>query len=257
MEEQTVTACPVVQDVPALIAFLTRVFGATETEKPRIAESAGGCHAELQIGDTVLMAEGGTADFAWTGEIRPMAFHFYVPDTDATYSSALANGAQSLEAPADQEWGERTAAVKDPSGNFWYIATFQGEHYYSEGAPTVQPFLQPGQGGPLIDFLVKAFGATELGRAASPEGAILHTTLKIGNSALELFDAHGIYQPMPGVFYLRTEDAEAAFSRAVNAGADPVFSPASPPEHQGQGDRTGSVRDIAGNLWHIGLPIRL
>lgn len=250
MEKQTVTAYPIVQDVPALIAFLTKVFGANE--RFRAVGSAGGYHAELQIGDTILMAGGGGSDVSWNGEIRPMAFHIYVPDTDAVYQRALENGADSLEAPTDQEWGERTANVKDPAGDFWYIATFQGEHYYSDGAPTVQPFLQPVAGEPLVDFLVKAFDATELGRAASSKGSILHTTLKIGNSALELFDAHGVYQPMPGMFYLYTEDVDAAFDRAVNAGAEPV----SPPRDQDYGDRTGSVRDVAGNLWYVAAPVR-
>jgi PhnB protein len=245
MATQTLTAYPVVHDVPANLAFLISVFGATE--KVRMIGGAGGYHAEVQIGDTLLMIGGGGADVAWKGESRPMAFHIYVPNVDATYQSALGAGAESLQAPTDQEWGERTANVKDPWGNCWYIATFQGADYFSEGAPTVQPFLQPLRAEPVIDFLMNAFDAVELGRATAPDGAILHTTLKLGNSAMELIDAIGIYQPMPGMFYLYVEDADAVYARAVECGSEPISAPADRP----YGDRNGSVKDLAGNLWYI------
>ncbi|HEY4088295.1 MAG TPA: hypothetical protein VGM43_20320, partial [Bryobacteraceae bacterium] len=74
---------------------------------------------------------------------------------------AIAAKAKSLQSPKDQEWGERTANVKDPFGNNWYIATFKGAAYHSEGAPTIQPYLQPVKAAPVIDFIVKAFDATD------------------------------------------------------------------------------------------------
>jgi PhnB protein len=235
MEQQTLTAYPVVLDVPALNVFLAEVFNATE--KLRTIGSAGGFHTEVRIGDTELMIGGGGGGVAWKGEARPMAFHIYVPDTDAVYRRAVDRGAQSLQVPTEQHWGERTANVKDPAGNMWYIATFHGENYFSEGAPTVQPFLQPAKAGPVIDFLVRAFCAAELGRAVSPEGAILHTTLKLGNSAMELIDAQGIYQPMPGMFVLHVPDVKIAHAHAIECGAEAI-SPT-------------SVKDVAGNLWYL------
>jgi PhnB protein len=249
MSAQTVIAYPVVEDVPALIAFLGKVFGATE--RFRAIGGTGGYHTENQIGDTMLMIGGGGPDVAWKGEARPMAFHVYVPDVDAAYQRALDNGAASLQVPTNQEWGERTANVKDPSGNNWYIATFQGENYFSDGAPTVQPFLQPLHSEPLIDFLTAAFGANELGRAATPDGVILHTTLKLGNSALEMSDAAGIYQPMPGMFYLSVDNVDEVHSRALACGAELVSAPAD----QDYGDRVGAVKDIAGNAWYIASAI--
>ena len=250
MATQTVTAYPVVHDVPALNGYLSRVFGAVE--KVRMIGGAGGYHTEVQIGDTLLMVGGGGPDVAWKGDSRPMAFHVYVPDVDAAYQRALDGGGESLQAPANQEWGERTANIKDPAGNNWYIATFQGENYYSEGAPTVQPFLQPFRAAPVIDFLTSAFGAIELGRATRPDGVILHTTLKIGNSALELIDAFGIYHPMPGMFYLYVEDVDAVYTRALECGAEALAGPADQP----YGDCTGSVKDVSGNDWYIAAPIR-
>ena len=250
MSTQTLTAYPVVSDVPANIAFLTAVLGAVE--KVRAIGGAGGFHTELEIGDTLLMLGGGGAGadgkpVAWNGAPRPMAFHVYVRDVDATYQTALAHAAISLQPPTEQPWGERTASIKDPAGNFWYLATFHGENYFSEGAPTVQPFLQPVSAEPVIDFLVAAFDAVELGRATSPEGKLLHTTLRIGTSAMELIDAVGIYQPMPGMFYLYVDDADASYARALAAGAESKEPPADRP----YGDRNAAVQDTAGNLWYI------
>jgi PhnB protein len=245
MDAQTLTAYPIVADVPLLNIFLARVFGAVE--KVRAVGSAGGFHTEVQIGDTTVMVGGGGEGVSWNGKPAPMAFHIYVPDVDAAYGRALSEGARSLQPPADQEWGERTANIADPAGNFWYIATFQGEHYFSEGAPTVQPFLQPVRSEPLIDFLVEAFGAEELGRASTPDGAVLHTTLKVGNSAMEMFDANGIYQPMPGMFVLRVDDADTVHARAIQHGGESIF----PPADQPHGDRMGAVKDLAGNSWYI------
>ena len=105
---------------------------------------------------------------------------------------------------------------------------------------------------PVIAFLSAAFGAIEAGRAATPEGAILHSTVKIGNSAMELSDAAGIYQPMPGMFYLYVKDADAVYHTALASGAEAISAPADQP----YGDRSGSVKDVAGNSWSIAMRLR-
>jgi PhnB protein len=246
---RTLTPYPIVQDVPGMIVFMREVFGAEETF--RAVGSAGGYHGEVRIGDCMMMIGGGGPDVSWFGESRPMAFHVYVPDVDATYRRALAAGAASLQEPTNQPWGERTANVKDPSGNNWYIATFQGDNYYSEGAPTLQPFLHPKQCAPIIEFMIRAFGAEETGRATSSEGTILHSTVKIGDAAVEFGDATGIYQPMPGMFYLYVPDVDAVYRRALEAGATSISAPVD----QSYGDRCGGAEDSSGNKWYIATHI--
>ena len=49
--------------------------------------------------------------------------YLYVPDADAAYRRALTAGATSLHEPADQFYGDRSAAVKDAFGNIWYVAS--------------------------------------------------------------------------------------------------------------------------------------
>ena len=166
---RTLTPYPVVDNVSGMIDFMKAVFGASHTvEETFRTRASGGYHCEVRIGDCMMMIGGGGPEVSWLGNSRPMAFHIYVPDTDAAYARALAAGATSLQEPMTQPWGERTANVKDPFGNNWYIATFQGDDYFSEGAPTIQPYLHPVHSAPVIDFLERAFDARETGRVTSP-----------------------------------------------------------------------------------------
>ena len=247
---RTVTPYPVAQDADALIAFVKSAFGAEE--RFRSIGSAGGIHAEVRIGDSMLMMGGGGPGLSWRGESIPMAFHMYVSDCDATYQHALEAGGTSIDEPADRPYGERSGGVKDPAGNFWYIATYKGQNYKWEGAPDVQPYLHPVRALPVIDFLKRAFGAEELGRYASPDGVIHHATMKIGSSHLEMGEAHGIYQPMPGMFYLYVPDCDALYHRALAVGATSIATPTDHP----YGDRSGGVKDAFGNQWYIATHIK-
>jgi uncharacterized glyoxalase superfamily protein PhnB len=83
--------------------------------------SAGGLHAEVQIGDSMVMIGGGTAGGTWRGESMPAVLYLYLDDVDGVYARALAAGATSLAEPADQLYGERSAGVRDPFGNEWRV----------------------------------------------------------------------------------------------------------------------------------------
>jgi PhnB protein len=242
---RTLTPYLIAKDAAALVDFLKQTFDAEETF--RTATPAGGIHCQVRLGDSMLMIRGGAPELPWDGDAGPMAFHVYVRDTDAVYRRAMDGGSASLYEPVDQPWGERVGSVKDPFGNHWYIATFQGENYFSEGAPTVQPYLHPLRADPVIQFLKRAFDARELGRYTSPIGIMEHTTLKIGDAQMELGEASGPYQPMPSTFYLYVPDADATYRRALDAGARSTSEPADQP----WGDRVAAVKDIFGNQWFI------
>ena len=116
----TITPYLMVQEAAQLIDFVKQAFAATETF--RTTGSAGGIHAEVRIGDSMVMIGGGGA---WKGEPMPAAIYLYMDDVDAVYQRTLQAGATSLTEPADQSYGDRVAGVKDPFGNVWYIATHQ------------------------------------------------------------------------------------------------------------------------------------
>jgi PhnB protein len=77
-------------------------------------------HAEIRLGDSVIMLSE-----AMGGEYKPTTagMHLYVENCDATYQRALKAGATSTMQPADQFYGDRSAGVKDPFRNHWWIAT--------------------------------------------------------------------------------------------------------------------------------------
>lgn len=108
----------IVDEPAALIQFITDVLGGRETrrhedDKGRIA------HAEVRIGESVIMMGGATEQ--WPA--APAAMYVYVEDTDAAYRRGLAAGATSLQEPADQFYGDRTAGVRDRFGNQWFLGT--------------------------------------------------------------------------------------------------------------------------------------
>jgi uncharacterized glyoxalase superfamily protein PhnB len=248
----TITPYLIASDVPHLINFITRVFDAEETQR-FTGGSGGGIHAEVRVGNSMLMIGGGGPGLSWKGSSAPTSFHIYVKDVDATYARAIAAGAASINEVVDQAYGERSGSVQDEAGNHWYIAypTYLGDKYTPDAVQTVQVFLHPSKAAPVADFLTRAFGAQELGRFTSPDGVVQHTSVKIGDSTLEMADAHGIFQPMPTTFYLYVPDPDAVYASALEAGATSLY----PVADQPYGDRNGGVKDPFGNTWYIGKRI--
>ena len=114
----TVTPYLIVQEAAQLIDFVKQAFGATETF--RGTGSAGGIHAEVRIGNSMVMIGGGGTS---NSEPSPATLYLYMDNVDAVYTRALQAGATSISEPADQPYGDRVAGVKDAFGNVWYIST--------------------------------------------------------------------------------------------------------------------------------------
>jgi uncharacterized glyoxalase superfamily protein PhnB len=244
---RTVTPYLTVPNVHQEIDFLTEVFGAEG--KTYGLGSAGGYHSEYKIGDSMLMIGGGGEGSNWKGTPNPASLHLYVEDVDAVYERAMQAGATSLMAPTNQEYGDRDAAVIDVGGNHWYIGTNQGPAYKPEGVSDLMPYLHPTGAPKMISFLKEAFGAEEIFVYQSPDGIVHHAKVGIGNSIVEMGEAHGQWQPMPMVFMLYVDDVEAWYDRAMKAaGAISLGAP----KDQAYGDRVGSVKDPFDNVWYIG-----
>lgn len=111
----TVTPYLMVQEAAQLIDFVKQAFGATELF--RTTGSAGGIHAEVRIGDSMVMIGGASSG------AMPAAIYLYMNDVDEVYKRALEAGATSMGEPTDQPYGERVAGVKDAFGNVWWIGT--------------------------------------------------------------------------------------------------------------------------------------
>lgn len=230
---------------PKLVEFLKSTFGAEELKRNAAGEPSG-FYAEVRIGDTVMMIAGGPA--ARHGNV-PSALHAYVEDCDAVYRRALAAGAVTLGGalgePTDQPYGERSAAVQDAFGNYWYIATRLSPGPETEAAGTVIPYLHPENARQYIDFLQGAFGA-EVIMVVEHAGRVMHASVRVGNAVLEMGEPAGGRSAIPanGCF-LFVDDVEAAYAKALAAGAAAVR----PPQNVPTGLRSAIVQDPAGYLW--------
>ena len=116
----SVTPYLVVDDPEKLLDFVKQALAAEETVR---MDGPDGkiAHAEVKIGDSMVMLGGASGSAA--GEAMPATLYIYVDDTDATYRRGIDSGGTSVEEPADQFYGDRRAAFRDPGGNIWFVAT--------------------------------------------------------------------------------------------------------------------------------------
>lgn len=116
-----------VDGASAAIDFYTEVLGATERMRMPGDTPDKIRHAELQIGDAVIML----ADEAPDMDIRgpktvggtPVTICVYVEDVDAVMDRATAAGGRTLRPVENQFYGDRTGTFEDPFGHHWNVMT--------------------------------------------------------------------------------------------------------------------------------------
>jgi len=242
---RTVTPYITVHKPAELIDFVTQSFRAIEHF--RATGSAGGMHAEVSIGDSVVMIGG-----AEHIDPMPTAIHLYVADVDPAYERALKAGATSLMAVADQSYGERAGAVEDVHGNRWYIATpFVPLQTIAQDLHTVTVYFHPIGAERFIDFVTNAFAGKELMRHAEGD-MIMHAKVQIGDSVIELGEARYPAQPLPTAIYLYVDDVDAMYEQALKAGGISMLAPTDQP----YGDRSAWVKDPFDNVWYVAAPVK-
>ncbi len=102
-----------VRDAEAVLSFAERVF---DGERLRVIPREGGgiMHAEIRIGDTVLMM--GEADGP------PAMLHLYLPDPDDVFARAIEAGAEELQPMMEKGDGDRRGGFQAPDGTQWFVA---------------------------------------------------------------------------------------------------------------------------------------
>ena len=120
-----------------------------------------------------------------------------------------------------------------------------------DGYHSVTPYLAVDGAAQLIDFVKHTFKAEEVMRLGAPGDRIGHAEVRIGDTLVMVADAHDGRQPMQAMLHVYVSDADATYQRALKGGGSSVQAP----EDQSYGDRSGAVRDPAGNLWWIATHI--
>src|SRR5579859_2363407 len=122
----TITPYLTVRDAARAIEFYKQAFGAKERG---VMKGPDGkiMHAELQIGDSVVML---ADEFPEFGSVSPESvgnsstgLHIYVNNVDEAFARAVKAGAQTEMPVSDQFWGDRYGKLKDPFGHKWSMAT--------------------------------------------------------------------------------------------------------------------------------------
>ena len=134
--------------------------------------------------------------------------------------------------------------------------SFKPAGYYS-----VTPHIVVSDARAAAEFYKKAFGAETRPFATSPDGKVMHTEVKIGDSTVMLNDEFPDWNVLSPTstkadtsvtLHLYVQDADKTYAAAVEAGATPTM----PLENQFWGDRYGKVKDPFGHTWAIATHIK-
>jgi PhnB protein len=110
----------------AAIDFYTEVFDAKQRGDPMLMPDGKVGHAELDLGDSLIMLADAPADAGLADPKAmqmPLTVSVYVADVDDTFARALKNGAKELRPPTNQFYGDRSATFQDPFGFIWNVQT--------------------------------------------------------------------------------------------------------------------------------------
>ena len=123
----TVTPTLTVKDAEKAIGFYKRAFGAEERMRFLGPDKKSIMHAEIKIGDSIIMLGEEHAEKGCIGPQSlggtPVSLYLYVEDADQTFTRAVSAGARSDMPVADMFWGDRFGQVTDPFGHKWNLAT--------------------------------------------------------------------------------------------------------------------------------------
>ena len=127
--------------------------------------------------------------------------------------------------------------------------------YIPTGYHAITPAIICRRAADAIDFYQRAFGATVRHRMEMPDGKIMHAELQLADSVFMISDEFpdwGSVSPQTlggsaGTLHVYVPDVDAAFARAVAAGATEQI----PVQDQFWGDRSGYLLDPFGHRWGL------
>lgn len=140
----TITPHIVCENCAEAIAFYKKAFGAQEVLRMPTPDGSKIMHAEMKIGDSVLMLCDPMTPDCTPDPSSPTAIglHLYVDDADATFAQATAAGATEKMPLMDAFWGDRYGQLSDPYGHTWSIATHKQDLTPEQMAQGAQEWFQ-------------------------------------------------------------------------------------------------------------------
>jgi len=240
---RSLTQYLILDNAADFLKFISGAFGATE--KLLMRDDHGIIrHAEAQLGESVI--EFAEAGGQWKS--MPAGLHYYVKNSDAVYAQALQAGGTSLYEPADRDYGDREAGVRDPAGNNWFISTHTaGKSYKPEILQDLNTYFSLKDAAHFLGFLENAFRAEAVDKHAGKDGSIMHAKVRIGDTVVELSEGRAPWGPRAVSHHFYVENCDHVFARGLANGCREL----QPMADQFYGDRSGSLLDPWGNHWYI------
>ena len=119
-----------------------------------------------------------------------------------------------------------------------------------EGYCSITPYFTVADADGFMEFLTKAFGATQIKLNRYEDGRVQHARMKIGDSIIMLNQSSDDYPENISQMHLYVADADATFHKALEQGASPLMQPNLRPH----GDRMAGIKDPSGNIWWLATP---
>ncbi|PYM90814.1 MAG: glyoxalase [Candidatus Rokuibacteriota bacterium] len=124
----SVTPYLTVRDAGRAIDFYKDAFGAVEKERMPGPDGKSVMHAELKIGDSIVMLSDELPGMSTCRSPQSLggttvSLFLYVRDVDAAFKRAANSGCKVLMELTDMFWGDRFGKLEDPFGNQWSMAT--------------------------------------------------------------------------------------------------------------------------------------
>src|SRR5215831_5272287 len=150
----SVTPKLMVREVDKAIDFYKRAFGAEQQTRFIGPDGKSTLHAELKIGNSVIMVGGEQAEKGIRSPQAlggtPVSLYLYLEDADKAFHRATSAGATVTMPIADMFWGDRFGQFVDSFGHKWSVATrkeelsqqeiqTRGEAFFAEIAKKGQP----------------------------------------------------------------------------------------------------------------------
>ena len=119
--------------------------------------------------------------------------------------------------------------------------------YKPSNYSSVSPYLIVDGASGTIDFLRSVFGAVELRRFPDAAGKVMHAEVRIDDTVVMIADGSDSWPPVPSYVHVYVSDVDAAYKRALKAGATSVQEPVKKEDE----DKRGGVKDAGGTTWWI------
>lgn len=112
------------ENVGTMMDWLARAFGLVERHSQKTPDGKV-IHAEMALEDGVVMMGCPGPEFRNPKNLGQVtqSLYIYVDDLDAHCARAREAGAEIIEEPADQPYGDRRYGAADPEGHHWYFAS--------------------------------------------------------------------------------------------------------------------------------------